>query len=333
MRTPYIGLVSIAVAVIVAFLAAAHPGPTSADPALDAEEQAFITFINDYRAQNGLGPLAINSELQDAADWMSNDMGVEQYFSHTDSLGRSPWDRMDFFGYSYNTWKGENIAAGYTSAQSVFDAWRNSPGHDANMLSSNYVVMGIARVFTSGSPYGWYWTNDFAGYNPPGPPQSTPTPTPSPTPAATPILTPAPTPPPTSTPPPPSTASPTPPPTPTSTPAPTLTPTATPVAPDQPLTETPTPTPPDPGILVQADNDCSESVDTVDALKEIQYAAAISSSQNPGCPKIGSGVESIFGDVDCDGAVDAIDALKILQFVAGIPSSQNEPCTDISDPL
>ena len=86
-------------------------------------------------------------------------------------------------------------------------------------------------------------------------------------------------------------------------------------------------------MLLQADNDCSESVDSVDALKGIQHAAAMSPSQNPGCPKIGSGVDWIFGDVDCNGAVDAIDALKILQFVAGIPSSQNEPCTDISDPL
>ncbi len=84
---------------------------------------------------------------------------------------------------------------------------------------------------------------------------------------------------------------------------------------------------------MQADNDCSESVDSVDALKGIQHAAAISLSQNAGCPQIGSGVESIFGDVDCDGAADAIDALKILQFVAAIPSSQNEPCTDIGDPL
>ena len=38
------------------------------------------------------------------------------YFSHTDSLGRDPWTRMCYFGYCYNTWKGENIAAGYVTA-------------------------------------------------------------------------------------------------------------------------------------------------------------------------------------------------------------------------
>jgi uncharacterized protein YkwD len=350
MRTSYISLpATVALALLLAMVAVARPSPASADPALDSEEQAFITLINDYRAQNGRGPLTTTTSLQNAADWMSEDMGVNAYFSHTDSLGRSPWARMSDFGYSYNTSKGENIAAGYTSAQSVFDGWRNSTGHNANMLNSNYVVMGIARVYIAGSPYGWYWTNDFGGYDPPGPPQSTPTPTPSPTPSNTPppTATPAPTPTASPSPAPTATRTPTPAPSPTHTPSPSTStpaptqmpePTATPAVPDQTPTDSPTlsPTPTpvaQPMVLVQADNDCSENVDAVDALKGIQHTAAMSPSQNPGCPKIGSGGGSIFGDVDCDGAVDAVDALKILQFLTAIPSSQNEPCTDISDPL
>jgi uncharacterized protein YkwD len=177
----------------------------AADPALDSEEQAFVTLINDYRAQNGLGSLSVVSTISAASDWMSGDMGQKAYFNHTDSLDRSPWTRMCDFGYCYNTWMGENIAAGYTSAQSVFDAWRNSSGHNANMLNGNFKVMGIARVYTTGSPYGWYWTNDFGGQVPAG---STSTPTPSPSPSPTPTPTPSPAP----------TASPSP--TPTPTPAP-----------------------------------------------------------------------------------------------------------------
>ena len=95
---------------------------------LDPEEQAFVVLINDYRAQNGLGSLSIDSSIQSASEWMSTDMGEQDYFSHTDSLGRSPWDRMCDFGYCYNTWKGENIAAGYVTAEAAFEAWRNSPG-------------------------------------------------------------------------------------------------------------------------------------------------------------------------------------------------------------
>ncbi len=65
---------------------------------LDPEEQAFVVLLNDYRAQNGLGPLSIDSSIQSAAEWMSTDMGENDYFSHTDSLGGLPWDRMCDFG-------------------------------------------------------------------------------------------------------------------------------------------------------------------------------------------------------------------------------------------
>ena len=160
----------------------------SAAVQLDPEEQAFMELLNDYRAQNGLGPIGLDSNIQSATEWMSTDMGENNYFSHTDSLGRSPWDRMCDFGYCYNTWKGENVAAGYQTAQAGFDAWRDSPGHNANMLGENYFVMGIALVYTPGSTYGYYWTNDFGGYvaEPSPPPAPTNTPSPTPPPSATP---------------------------------------------------------------------------------------------------------------------------------------------------
>jgi uncharacterized protein YkwD len=203
---------------LVIVFALAHPtAQTSADPNLDTEEQAFVTLINDYRQANGLGPLAIDWEMQSSSDWMSNDMGVKAYFSHTDSLGRDPWTRMCAFGYCYNTWMGENIAAGYTTASDVFTAWKNSPGHNANMLGSNYIAMGISRVYVTGSPYGWYWTNDFGGVQSNAAPPTGPTNTPTPTPSASPIHSPTPTPSPSPT------LSPTPPPTATATPTPTPT--------------------------------------------------------------------------------------------------------------
>ena len=141
-----------------------HPSAqATAAPDLTVEERAFAGLINDYRQTNGLGPLAIDSDLQSSSEWMSNDMGVNAYFSHTDSLGRDPWARLCTFNYGYNTWMGENLGAGYRTAKEVFTGWKDSPGHNANMLGSNYTVMGISRVYISGSPYGWYWTNDFGG--------------------------------------------------------------------------------------------------------------------------------------------------------------------------
>ena len=201
---------------------AGMPQGAGADPALDGEEQAFLALINNYRAQNGLGTLSLNTELTNASDWMSNDMGANNYFSHTDSLGRDPFQRMAAFGYSYNTWKGENLAAGADTAQGAFNLWKNSPGHNANMLNANFKVIGIGRVYTGGSTYGWYWTNDFGGQgSAPPPPAPTPTPPPPPPPE------------PTEPPPPPPEPTPEPTQEPTPEPTPEVTPEPTPVVPSQ----------------------------------------------------------------------------------------------------
>ena len=133
-------------------------------PTLDSEEQAFLKLINDYRAQNGAGPLNASIALTNASKWMSGDMAAKNYFSHTDSQGRDPFVRMAAFNYGYNSYRGENIAAGYSDAASTFNQWKNSPGHNENMLNPNYKVIGIGRVYGPGSTYRWYWTTDFGSY-------------------------------------------------------------------------------------------------------------------------------------------------------------------------
>jgi hypothetical protein len=134
---------------------------TVSSTAIDSEEQAFLGLINNYRAQNGLGALSISTNLTRAATWHATDMGAKNYFSHTDSLGRSPSTRATDCGYPIGA--GENIAAGgaWQSAQSAFTAWKNSSGHNANMLYGPYKQIGIARVYNNNSTYGWYWVTDF----------------------------------------------------------------------------------------------------------------------------------------------------------------------------
>jgi uncharacterized protein YkwD len=61
---------------------------------LDAEQSSFLTLINNFRAQNGAGPLQVSIVLQNAAQWMSGDMAAKSYFSHSDSLGRDAFSRM-----------------------------------------------------------------------------------------------------------------------------------------------------------------------------------------------------------------------------------------------
>jgi uncharacterized protein YkwD len=150
-------------ALSIAFCAAAAVPAQAQLPSLDSEQALFLTLINNFRAQNGAGPLQVSVTLQNASQWMSADMAAKNYFSHTDSLGRSAFQRMAAFGYPYAP-AGENLAAGYSGAQNTFNQWQGSTGHRANMLNPGYRVIGIGRAYSQTSPYGWYWTTDFGGY-------------------------------------------------------------------------------------------------------------------------------------------------------------------------
>jgi len=167
-------------------------GETAADPSFDDEEQAFLTLINDYRAQNGSAPLTADCRLNAAADWFANDMAVDNYWpgNHYDNEvpPRSPRARAAAFGFDAPV--GENIAGGFTTAEAVFQAWKQSSGHNSNMLREKYVVIGIGRAYHPNALYGWYWVTDFAAsVPPPAQPQCAPPATPPPAPTATPAPT------------------------------------------------------------------------------------------------------------------------------------------------
>lgn len=141
-------------------------GAGPATTGLDAEEQAFLVLINNYRAQNGLGALTACTSLNRAAQGHSEDMRDQNYFSHTGLNGSTPWERSCDACYGLGcgpqTAMAENIAAGNSGAQATFNQWQTSPGHNANMLGSNFTVIGIGRA-TGGGQYGVYWTNVFGG--------------------------------------------------------------------------------------------------------------------------------------------------------------------------
>jgi uncharacterized protein YkwD len=166
---------------------------------MEPEEVAFLNLINQYRAQNGLGTLVTSQTVGAAAEHHSIDMATNDYFSHTLSNGEKWSQNMRDHGYTYNTFRGENIAAGNADAYSTFIQWQNSPGHNANMLNPNYTVIGIGRTFSANSTYGYYWTTDFGGYadgaacGGPAAPAPQPQPTTAPQPQPTTAPQPAPT--------------------------------------------------------------------------------------------------------------------------------------------
>ncbi len=150
---------------------------TGTNPILDTEEAAFVVLINNYRTSLGLNPLQLSISLTRAADWFDKDLTTrtdKTNLRHDDSLGRDYVARLADFGYGYDTWTGENVAGGQSTARQVFDDWLASPIHAIHIRDPRYTTMGIARFYSATSKYGWYWTNDFGGVNdpqvlPPGP--------------------------------------------------------------------------------------------------------------------------------------------------------------------
>ena len=81
----------------------------------------------------GLAPVALDTRLRGASRAHSVDMVARNYFDHTSPDGAGPDDRAAAAGYPGVV--GENIA--YNSVGTIrvlFEAWRDSPGHEQNML-------------------------------------------------------------------------------------------------------------------------------------------------------------------------------------------------------
>ncbi|MEV1024029.1 CAP domain-containing protein [Streptomyces sp. NPDC050264] len=133
--------------------------PPASAPAASAESSAaaqVLTLVNQERAKVGCSPVTADSGLAALATAFSEDMAARNFFDHTDPDGATPWDRAKKAGIT--DLGGENIARGQANAQSVMDAWMNSPGHKANILNCDYKTLGVGVHFGSGGPW---WTQDF----------------------------------------------------------------------------------------------------------------------------------------------------------------------------
>ncbi len=130
----------------------------------DSYANQLLTLVNQARCDAGKAPLALNDKLIAAAERHSKDMGDNNFFDHTGSDGSKFNERIRDAGYSYTT-AGENIGAGYSSVESVFNGWMNSEGHRKNILNGNFREMGIYWYQKSGSDYFNYWTQNFGARN------------------------------------------------------------------------------------------------------------------------------------------------------------------------
>ena len=131
--------------------------PADETDSLSDYEIEVIRLVNVRRNSAGLKPLSADAELSRIARLKSQDMHDKKYFSHTSPTYGSPFQMMKDFGISYRA-AGENIAMGQRTPSEVVNAWMNSPGHRANILSTSYTRIGVGYVSE-----GNYWTQTFAG--------------------------------------------------------------------------------------------------------------------------------------------------------------------------
>lgn len=133
----------------------------------------MLARVNTLRASVGVNPLIEGDfALTTAADNHIKYLGINGYFTTPDNQGHgevsdlegftgtTPDERIrDYAGYTgFAT--GENVATNYANDKSVFEGWKNSPGHYANMINDVFTEMSYVKI-QGESENKWYYCQCF----------------------------------------------------------------------------------------------------------------------------------------------------------------------------
>jgi uncharacterized protein YkwD len=149
------------------------PGNVPNTPTITAELEKLLSLVNEVRATGydcgsegkfaATTPLTLHSSLNTAAYKHSVDLeaaGVTEnmHITPQNAVNYQPGTkftgRIDVENYKWAA-AGENVAYGFSSAESVMQAWLKSSGHCKNILNPKFSELGLGK---SGS----YWTQVFA---------------------------------------------------------------------------------------------------------------------------------------------------------------------------
>lgn len=120
--------------------------PTGNESLREGLEYQLFDVTNAARVKHDLQPLEWRSEVGDTARKHSADMAENEYFSHTNLDGQSPFDRMTEDDISYST-AGENLAAAQFSSIYAHHGLMNSEGHRENILHNRFDELGVGVAF------------------------------------------------------------------------------------------------------------------------------------------------------------------------------------------
>ncbi len=127
--------------------------------AVRLDPNAAVSALNAYRASKGLKTVRLDPAMTAMAERQAKAMATGNVLSH-DVAGAFP-ARLAESGI--DTWKaGENLGGGYMSLAEAMTGWRESAGHDANLLIPEATRFGIAIAKNPDTQYGVYWAMEIA---------------------------------------------------------------------------------------------------------------------------------------------------------------------------
>ncbi|WP_067726787.1 CAP domain-containing protein [Oceanobacillus damuensis] len=109
-------------------------------------EYQLFDLTNAARVIHGYPVLEWHEPLRATAQAHSSDMAENNYFSHTNLEGQSPFDRMAEDDIAFRT-AGENLAAGQPSSIFAHEGLMNSLGHRENILKEDYETLAVGVSF------------------------------------------------------------------------------------------------------------------------------------------------------------------------------------------
>lgn len=109
--------------------------------------------VNIYRSEVSMGALKLDEDLTTLAFIRALEMSYTGKFSHTRPNGKPFYSIFTEMGVNGANSCGENIAYGYTNADSVSLGWKSSAGHYANMINSKFTRVGVGVSCQSGVCY------------------------------------------------------------------------------------------------------------------------------------------------------------------------------------
>lgn len=109
-------------------------------------ERQLFDLTNAARVRHGRSILSWDSAVSGTARKHSTDMADNDYFSHDNLQGLSPFDRIKEDGIGFKR-AGENLAYGQSSSIFAHEGLMNSKGHRENILLKDYSSLGIGVSF------------------------------------------------------------------------------------------------------------------------------------------------------------------------------------------